>query len=130
MSAGAKETLMLHCAPTARVEPQEAVSNASPVAVMLVILRACVPRFVSFTVCDGLTVPAVCGVKTRLVVDREDSTGGRAMHVHDTLMVPGPLGALVVKVTFPVQAPVVGAATITLITQLALGASTVGQVLV
>jgi hypothetical protein len=61
------------------------------------------------------------------VVERDDSTAGGGVHVEEPEMVCGPPGALVASVTFPLQAPVKGAASITLRVQPAPGANSVGQ---
>ena len=60
---GVKVTLMAQAAPAATLEPQVLVWEKSPVAVMLVMLRAPLPVLLRVTVCALLLVPTACAGK-------------------------------------------------------------------
>jgi hypothetical protein len=64
---GAKVTLIVQLLPAAREGPPPLVSLKSPLEVMLVMVKAATPLFVSVTVCAALVVPTIWLLKVRLV---------------------------------------------------------------
>src|SRR5260370_36437442 len=72
LAVGANVTLIVQVAPATRLAPQLFVSEKSPVAVMLDMLRTAFPEFASVTCCAALIVPGVKPPNVRL--DGESAT--------------------------------------------------------
>jgi hypothetical protein len=116
-------TLIVQPAPAATVVPQLFVCAKSPVVVMLVIVNVAVPVFVSITFCAGLVVPTNCVAKVRLVGFKvtagEDPPSPTPVRVVDS----GLSGALSVTVTFAFSVPVIDGVKVTVMPQVACGAT-------
>jgi hypothetical protein len=129
-----KVTVMVHCAPAARVLllPGQVLVCANsvalvPVMAMLLMVRGPVPLLVSVTVCPALVVPVVWLAKLRL--EGLKVTAG-AVPVPERPTVWGLPVALSVMATLAVRLPVAEGLKVTLMLQLALAARLAGQVLV
>ena len=69
-TVGLKVTFTVQLLPAATLVPQVLVSEKAPLAVMLLMLSAAFPVFLSVTVCVALVVPRACDVKVNKVGDR------------------------------------------------------------
>lgn len=95
---------------------------------MLLMLRLAPPVFVNVTVCAALVVPVTWLGNVKLDADRETAAG--VMPVPLSVMDCGlPLKELSVMVRPPLRAPVAVGVKVTLMTQLALGANVLPQLL-
>jgi hypothetical protein len=70
VTRGVKVMLIGQEAPEARLEPQLLVWEKSPLATMLVMLRAAVPLFWSVTLCGLLLESIGCGANVKVVAER------------------------------------------------------------
>ena len=70
VAVGVKVTLIGQEAPAARLEPQLLVWEKSPLATMLVMLRAAVPVFWSITLCGLLLEDTTCAANVKEVTER------------------------------------------------------------
>ena len=125
-AVGVKTTVIVQDAPTATAV-QLLVCEKSPVAIMLLIVKAAVPVLVTVTGAAVLLVPTRTPVKLRLTGDSV-ATGATPVPLIGTVC--GLPGALSVNLTVDDRLPVLVGANITLIVQLAFAAREEGQLLV
>jgi len=134
VAVGLNVTLIVQFAFAARLAGQVLVSVKSlafaPAIVMLVIVSAALPEFVSVTACGALDVPTFCDANVRAV--------GASITAGAFAAVPVPVRgtdcglpvALSATLTFAVRAPVAVGLNVTLIVQFAFAARLAGHVLV
>ena len=67
VAVGVKVTLIVHVQLAGRLVPQVLVSEKSPLAVMLEIVRVAVPGLLRVTPCELLLVPSACPEKVNEV---------------------------------------------------------------
>jgi len=109
-AVGVNVTVMMQLAPTPWPEPQVFVWAKSPLATMLLIVRARLPVLVKVTVCGALAVPTGWFPKLRIVLERDKSAP--ATPLPDRAIVT--VGAVLVMETVPVTAPAAVGANTTL----------------
>jgi len=127
-AVGLKTTVIVQDAPTATgTAVQLLVCEKSPVAIMLLIVKAAVPVLVTVTGAAVLLVPTRTPVKLRPTGDSV-ATGATPVPLIGTVC--GLPGALSVNLTVDDRLPVLVGAKTTLIVQLAFAASEKGQLLV
>ena len=119
---GVNVTLMVQLALTATLVPQLFVCEKSPVVAMLVIVRTAAPVFVRVTFCGVLAVPTNWVGKVRLVGDRV-TAGPLPSPTPVSVVVSGLFGALSVTVTVAFSVPAIDGVNVTLIAQVACGAT-------
>jgi len=127
-AVGANVTLMVQLAPTAKLVPQVSICAKSPVATMLVIIKAAVPVSLNVTVCGALVVPKAWLGKVRLRVDKLATGAGRPSPARP--IVCGLFTALSVRVTEPYRLPGAVGVKVTVIVHEIPGATLAPQVLV
>ena len=127
-AVGAKVTVMVHCAPAARLGTQVSVAAKSPLAVTLAMLNAAPPGFISVTVAPALVVPTFCGAKLKLA--GETDAAGSPTPVPWTGTFCGPPEALSLIVSTPLASPIAVGEKDILRAQLDPGARVAGQALV
>lgn len=120
-------TLIVQLAPAESEAGQVLVSEKLPVRAMVREDRVTLPEFVTVTVCGALWVETVCPEKVRLVGERLTS-GACPVPLRLTLW--GLFMALSVSVRAPLRGPTPVGVKVTLMMQLALGATEPPQVLV
>ncbi len=127
-AVGVKTTVMVQDAPTATgAAVQLLVCEKSPVAIMLLIVKAAVPVLVTVTGAAVLLVPTSTPVKLRPTGDSV-ATGATPVPLIGTVC--GLPGALSVNLTVDDRLPVLVGVKTTLIVQLAFAAREEGQLLV
>jgi hypothetical protein len=126
-AVGLKVTLRVQLAPAATLAPQVLVWEKSPLAVMLVTLRATFPVLLSVTVCALLLVPTACAGKVREAGERL-TRGAVPVPVRLTVCVAGLALSVMVKVA--VSEPARVGVKVTLRVQLAPAVSLEPQLLV
>jgi hypothetical protein len=124
---GVKVTWIGQFAPPATLAPQVFVSAKSPLAATLVIVSAAVPELVRVIVCAALGVLSTCAANVRLAGERV-APGPAPVPVSATVC--GLPAALSVMVSVPLRTPGAVGVNVTLIVQLAVGATEVPQLLV
>ena len=127
-AVGAKNTRMLHCAPTAKDVPQLLLCEKLLLAVTLLMVIAVEPVLVNVTDLEGLVVPTVWLVKVRLVGDREAEVVAAPVPVR--LTVWALVLALSVMDSSPVRVPAAVGVKVTKIAHCAPTASEEPQLLV
>lgn len=130
LATGLKVTVTVQLAPAAREVPQASDCEKSPLVEKPVRVNAAVPVLVRITSCAVLLVPTFWLAKLRLAGDNF-AAGAVPVPVSPTvcsLLAVPPL--LSVIVSAPLRLPVAAGAKVTLIAQLAPGATEVPQVLV
>lgn len=129
---GLNVTVMAHVIPPPSEVGQVLVCEKSaafgPVIVMLLIVTAVVPVFLTVIFCGLLAAPTSCVVNVRLLGVRVTPPALVPLPVR--LTVCGLLLALSAMLTVPVRVPVVVGMNVTLIVQLPLGGTVPGQLLV
>jgi hypothetical protein len=126
---GLKVTVITQFAPLLTLPPQLSLRVKSPafapVSVMPEIVSVAPPLLVSVTVCAALVVPTSCALKLKDATPIETAAGVTPMPIR--LMMCGLPAASSVKDTAPVRVPVVLGVNVTLMVQLAVGASDAPQ---
>jgi hypothetical protein len=102
-AVGVNVTLMVQLAPTAKLAPQVLSCAKSPVATMLVIIKAAEPVLLNVTACGALVVPKGWLEKVRLMTDKLTTGAGRPSPA--STIVCGLSEALSVMVTEPYRFP-------------------------
>lgn len=130
---GSKSSVMVQLAPTA-IDPLHGLTSAVPIAksalaVMLVMLSAAEPVLVRVTFCVALDVPTGCEPKLKLAGEKL-ATGAGVMPVPVSATTCGLPAALSMMLIDPVRAPATDGVKVTLIVQLAPGASVEPQMVV
>src|SRR5579862_964177 len=124
---GVKVTLITQLPAGARTAPQVLVVEKSPVTVILPTLRGAAPELLSVTVWALLVVPIGSTVNPRLAT--ESDACGVGFPLPDREIVCGLLVALSAKTTVPKRLPATVGVNVTLMVQLALGATLEPQLL-
>jgi hypothetical protein len=127
-ASGVKVTLRVQLAPAARLALHVLVSEKSPLTVMLVMLRAALPVFLSVTGCGLLHVPTACGGKVKEAGERLSEGVPTPVPVRLTVWVAGLALSVIVKV--PLSEPPRVGVKVTLKVQLAPAATLAPQLLV
>lgn len=122
---GLKVTLRSQKPDAPKPAPQLFVTAKSPVVLMLVRLKTAPPVLVSLMVCTALVLPSA--VAGKLIVVGLSATTGTANPVPLKLTVLGLLLASLVMTTLPLKGPTAVGAKVTLMLQLADGASVAPQ---
>jgi hypothetical protein len=127
-AVGVNVTLMVQFAPAGKLVPQVLLCAKSPVATMLVIIKAAVPVLLNATACGALVVPKGWLEKVRLVTDKLTIGAGRPSPA--STIVCGLSEALSVMVTEPYRFPGAVGAKVTVIVHAIPTATLAPQVLV